>query len=419
MTDQQDPTSGLDLAAQVRLSELDEAALEALVEAGFEPSRVIEPLRERAGRVASLLALTRGPVPAMEQALVDVTMARVMRTPAPVTSYLDTRDGPARLAPDDDEALDAWVMSGFDTARVPEPFRERARRHESLAGLVTGRIDHVGPELADRTLARIQAESDRERRNLDIRTARDRRMPGGLRLTDLVSVAAALAIGAALVWPVLASFREQARRVQCLANLGNTGRGMETYAASNRDALPLVTASLGGRPWWEVGASDAHSNSANLFSLARSGYVSLASLACPGNPYAPTVVSGPEVRDWRSLEEVSYSYQIMFGRERPMWNAPVRTVVLADRSPVVLRAVRGEPIDPMANAPNHGSQGQHVLFNDGVVEWLRTPVLPGGDNIWLPRAIERRLEEMRRGLPAGSLSGTETPAGVDDAFLGP
>ena len=31
-----------------------------------------------------------------------------------------------------------------------------------------------------------------------------------------------------------------------------------------------------------------------------------------------------------------------------------------DRSPVVLRASRGEPIDPFANAPNHGGTGQQL-----------------------------------------------------------
>jgi hypothetical protein len=94
-------------------------------------------------------------------------------------------------------------------------------------------------------------------------------------------------------------------------------------------------------------------------------------------------------------------------------------VVSADRSPVVLRAVRGQLMDPFANSPNHQGAGQHVLYNDGSAGWLRMPVLEAGDNIWLPRAVEIRLEQMTGRGPIQPLSGTEIPGGADDVFLGP
>src|SRR5690606_33034858 len=153
-----------------------------------------------------------------------------------------------------------------------------------------------------------------------------RRRGLGVRLADLASVAAVVLIGAGLVLPVLSAVREQARRAACLTNLGSTASAMSSYAHSNRDSLPMATASLGGGHWWDVG-SPRSSNSANLYTLARDGYVTLATLACPGNPSAPTRVPSPDARDWRRLEEISYSYQIMFG-PRPAWNGPHRVVIL-------------------------------------------------------------------------------------------
>jgi len=85
---------------------------------------------------------------------------------------------------------------------------------------------------------------------------------------------------------------------------------------------------------------------------------------------------------------------------------------------VVLRAIRGEQFDSGANAPNHRGEGQHMLRNDGSVKWASTPVLPNGDNIWLPRAIEIRIQQMS-GKSMPPLYGTELPADADDTVLGP
>jgi hypothetical protein len=394
------------------LSPTDCAAIDALVEGGFDPSRVSAEHRARADRAAALLDGLRGQPVAVNRTLADVTLARVLR----VSPMLHGHS--AAMTSDDAEALDAWIIGGYDARHVSGSLRERARRHEALASLVTGMPSADVQNLSDRVLSRIEADAERQRVDMSIQFAHERRSRG-VRLSDFASVAAVLMVGVAVVWPVLSALRDQSRRAVCLANLGSTGSAMAAYAGSNRDALPIATASLGGGRFWDVGAQTPHSNSANLFTLARDGYVSLASLACPGNPYAPTKVRDPAARDWQSIEEVSYSYQIMFGPSRPRWNSPQSIAVLADRSPVILRMARHEPADPFANAPNHAAAGQHLLFTDGSVQWLRSPVLPNGDNIWLPRGLERRIDEARRGLPPGALSGTETPDDTGDVFLGP
>ncbi len=320
------------------------------------------------------------------------------------------------LSIDDAEALDAWSLAARETSHVPASLRPRAQQLEALAALVTGPHAAAPAGLLDRTLAHVQAHADASAHAMRIES----RPAGGaprLRWADLVSVAALIAIGSAVVMPMLSAARESGRRAVCKANLGQTAVAMTTYASANRDALPMAVAGLGGASWWDVNPSESHSNSSNLYTLAREGLVPLARLSCPGNPVAPVTQTTPGAHDWRRLEEVSYSYQIMFGKNRPTWNSPTRMVVLADRSPVILAAVRHELVDPCSNAPNHEYRGQHLLWTDGSVQWATSPVLESGDNIWLPRPFERILDSLA-GKPV-PLEGNETPAAADDVFLGP
>ena len=394
-----------------RLSPEDAAAVDGLFESGLKFEGLEGPRVMRAARLLELLG--GGPIDT-RSSLADVTFARVMRAADAGRGV----SGEPTLCPDDQDALDAWIMNGHDAARTPSALRARAHRHEALAGLVAG-SGAIGDaaSLAERTLARLQVEIDSESDRLDFGAA----SKGGARFrwADVISVAAVLLIGASVVWPVLSAMRDRNQRALCLGNLTRTSEAMASYAGAYRDSLPMTRASLGPGRWWDVGSSDHCSNSANLFTLARDGYLSLANLACPGNPQAPTVLREPQAHDWRRLEEISYSMQLVYGPARRTWAGSAPLPVLADRSPVVLRAVRGEMVNTLENAPNHGGEGQHLLMTDGSVLWVRTPVLANGDNIWLPRSLELRLEEDLRQLPAGSLSGRELPDGADDTFLGP
>ncbi|GIK18806.1 MAG: hypothetical protein AMXMBFR77_11740 [Phycisphaerales bacterium] len=380
------------------LSAADAAALDALVAAGFDPGSVTEPHRARAQRIASLLGLLNNAPIGRSGRLVDLAFAGALGLEP-------------SLCAEDAAALDAWLESGGHAASVPEALRARAERHGALAGAVCECDPGDRDSLVDRTLALVQASIDRDSESLVFERAAGRRV----RFADLVSVAAVLLIGASVVWPILSSVRDQARRIACAANLHGAANAMSGYASLNQNALPMVTASYGGGTWWNVGKGPDRSNSANLYTLAREKYISLASLACPGNPNAATVPASPEDRDWRTLDEVSYSYRVISVPQAPRWGDSTRVLVMADRSPVVQRAVRGERPNPVASTPNHGGRGQHLLFNDGGVEWHASPVLPNGDNIWFPRSLERVLHQ----LSGGRLTGRELPDGPDDAFVGP
>lgn len=240
------------------------------------------------------------------------------------------------------------------------------------------------------------------------------------RIADLVSIAALLLIGTAVFGPMLGAARERARQTACAAGLQTAGLGFGMYAGDERDALPLATASTVGNPWWHVGKAE-QSNSANLYTLSRTGYVKVDSLACDGNKTACRRELGPDARDWTCLSEVSYSYQNQFAppERRAKWNSSVQIVVAVDASPVVRRAVQKQWINPLANSMNHGGRGQNALFNDGRVQWLTTPVLESGDNIWLPQALEQFINKLHRPTHADPIQGTESPGSAEDVFVAP
>lgn len=389
----------------------DVRALDALAESGFRGGVVPEGLGDRARRLLGVLSLLDTDLsPAQlhsaadRSALVDVTMARVLRSREDVAARIVACDKPSPLAPPCARAVDEMFGS-----QSPDP-SNRVAALLALLGSGAGLSQPHGRSLVDRTMASIHAANRPIR--LPAPSAQDvESAPGwSFRLRDLVSVAAVVLIGISIMWPMLVASREQARMIRCADNTQRAGAGFAAFATDHDGRLPQTeAASFGTLPWWNVGDSKA-SNSSNLYRLADLGYVLHADLACPGNPDACECPSHESSRDWRSIDEVSYSYQIPMSL-RPILENGGSIVLMADRSPVVLRAMRGESIDPDAVSPNHGGRGQHVLFGDGSVRLFLTPTLDSGDNLWLPRSVE--------GVASPTLTGTERPADASDAFVGP
>jgi hypothetical protein len=172
----------------------------------------------------------------------------------------------------------------------------------------------------------------------------------------------------------------------------------------------LLRAAPGLTTWWNVGAPE-RSHSANLYQLVSGDYARIADLACPGNHLAPVDCRDEHAEDWNSHEEVSYSYQLFGGRTEPRLHDLGRAVLLADKSPVVVRARRGERVYAQERSHNHNGAGQHVLLTDGSTLWLTQPETPWGDNLWLPEEL--------RGIEGLRLRGVELPSRAGDAFVGP
>jgi hypothetical protein len=390
----------------------DAEALDALIDAGLDPESVPEEHRERALRVGALLGLLDPPPlsrtdnPGHDHELTDRIMSAVRFG----------REREAVLSAPDGESLESCVMSGFNVSRVPGALRARGERHEAIRRSVTT----LGP--SNEAWVRSGREERAEGVMRAVASAEtapipfDRPAPrSSFRLTDLVAAAAMLLLASAVVMPVMGSFSDNAQRQVCMSNLQATGLGLGLYAMSNDDALPMATAGFGGS-WSQVG-QPGRSHSANLYTLVRTDHVPYWQLACPGNEHAPIEPPGEQARDWRSLEEVSYSYRLMPRGERRLDALESDSVVLADRSPMLLAGLRGQRISPEAPSPNHGREGQHLLQVDDSVVWTARPVLENGDNIWLPHQVERMLQEVRRKF--GYVGGYELPASTEDTFLGP
>jgi hypothetical protein len=389
-----------------RLNPADADALDALIESGL---RLPGTSDQRARRVAELMALLDTPVvgEADRESRVLVTEVRTRRHAAP-----------QGLVTADAAALDHWMDHGVSDA--PASLRDRVRRQEDLATLgASGPAIAVSDRnsLVDRTMAAVNAQSASTDRRMKFENAPAPRGGWKFRMADLVSVAAMLLIGASVAIPAFEAVGRQQQTLACMGNMQTTSRAFGTYAGSNADMLPMATAGFGGS-WLDVGTKD-RSNSANLYTLVRTDHARLDDLACPGNPLAPRGTAAPEAWDWKSIDEISYSYRIMGGRGLRMTVAVPSTtqvVVAADRSPVTLLAVRGIPVVPEYNSPNHGGRGQHTLRLDGSTTWENTPVIDG-DNMWLPRAIEDVIRHVRS--QAGIIHGNEMPASETDAFVGP
>ena len=373
-----------------RLSPADADALDALIDARFDLDAVPPFLRDRSARLAALMGLLE-PAQAIGAGANPLGAA--------------THE-PVALSPSDAAALDALVENGWSAASAPAHLRQRSNLIDSLVSALAS-ASSADEALLDATLARIE-RSRRTVAAVEARPARFR-MP---HFADLLGVAAMLVIASAIMWPMVAGVRHQQMRVTESARLASAGLGFSMYANDHADRLPAADATRAGRTpgvvWWNVG-SPGQSHAANLFVLVRAGYASPEDLASPANPFAPIRIA-PDALDWEAPEQVSFSYQLL-GPGSVRWSSPDRHVVLATRSPVIELARAGFAADPLMNSTLHRGMGQHVLFNDRSVRWLESPVTPWGDNIWLPRQLERILTPTLRGV--------ELPAGHDDAFVGP
>ena len=387
----------------VKLSDSDAKALDWLATHDWDASNAPPAMQDRARRLLGLLETAAGDRSPLDLGLVEAVCTRLGHTNHLPTEY--------RLMEADADALDAWLLAGHRSDRVPSVLKRRAAVHDRLSTLLSvSAHHHVDHDLTDRTLDAVlsgSAETVREPFRLRL----------GARLSDLVSLAAVLLIGASVMLPVLATTRAQSTRIQNESNMAVAGLGFGAYSADNQDRLP-ARASLPAATnwkWWLVGVDPGQSNSANLYTLHRLGYTPLEALASPGNPDAVTDGLPSEAEDWRSFREVSYSYRLS---RHPDEAIEPDAVILADRSPVMLRAYAGQAIRIDENSPNHDGRGQNLLRGDGSVVWTRSPWTESGDHIFLPREIERIIDSFAQGRVL-TLQAINAPAEASDAFVAP
>ncbi len=144
----------------------------------------------------------------------------------------------------------------------------------------------------------------------------------GFTLIELLAVIAIIAILAAILFPVFARARENARRASCQSNMKQIGLGIMQYTQDYDEMYPLNGANI-----FNVGGGEAYNRDVNSWRSLIFPYVKSEQLfTCPSNPDNAT-----STRDggWPAAPSFRKSY-----------NAVLGTVLSSNNSPVSLASVQ-------------------------------------------------------------------------------
>lgn len=197
-----------------------------------------------------------------------------------------------------------------------------------------------------------------------------------MRAVDFAVVASVLGLAAVLVLPAIATLRGDQARLACADNMRQLGVAISSYAHTENGHIPFI-------------APNGMLDNAGAFTVAlkeRELLGNVRHIICPGSNAGVAIVpsvdelrqaaaSDPDrVKTLKRYMGGSYGYLmgfdqfgIYYGRSLADKTMPL----VADRPP------RGEEGISSPNSPNHGYSGQNILFADGSVRWLPSPIWRG------------------------------------------
>jgi anti-sigma factor RsiW len=264
-------------------------------------------------------------------------------------------------------------------------------------------------DLTDRTMAAIDAARGRTAELARTELAGGSRSTFSIR--ELAGIAAAIILIVAVIVPIMQQSQDRALRSDCNARVGQMGSGLSSYAAANSGFLP--GADPVRRRWLSRGDEPSASTSAPLFRLVKDGHVPATVFICPavrGRPALFRVTAS--TADFPSAMHITYSYQHTLGGRRLSIKDPALAAVsenmaiLSDASPAFAENTFRSDL-ARKSSPNHGGDGQNVLYLQGNVAWRPTPAAGvSGDNIFLADGVE-------------DYDGDEAPTKETDSFLLP
>ena len=198
---------------------------------------------------------------------------------------------------------------------------------------------------------------------------------GGFTLIELLVVIAIIAILAAILFPVFARARENARRASCSSNLKQIGLGVMQYTQDYDESYPTRRRNSDGAIWSQL--IQPYVKSTQLFK-------------CPSNTSNSTEGARGD------LPAVSRNYQMNFRFSRA--NQPTDTGnSLSSINTPAAKIMAGERIGDADNGgmawpdwgPNWANEGfanhlgtMNALFGDGHVKALRPTQMVQGINMW-------------------------------------
>ncbi len=208
------------------------------------------------------------------------------------------------------------------------------------------------------------------------------RRPKGFTLIELLVVIAIIAILAAILFPVFAKARENARKSTCQSNLKQIGLGLMQYVQDYDEVYVRYATTVGAATHYWPAALDSYVKNTQIYVCP-----SRSTIVWPGpsNPTSTTCGYG------FNGSGVGYS-----GVAMATINDPAGTICIAESYNVhkysylygttwIGAAYTQASSTNVAGAPAPHSDGENALFGDGHVKWMHTSVLgQASQQYWKP-----------------------------------
>ena len=173
----------------------------------------------------------------------------------------------------------------------------------------------------------------------------------GFTLIELLVVIAIIGILAGILLPVLSRARESARKTQCMSNVKQIGMGLIMYANENSETFPSSTASNPAMASLNL-LYDTYISDNKVFN-------------CPSDTTVTAATNAGMSVSTSGGSEAFTSTQSSYGYDRSHTQADDADVaLLADRP----------PSDTTLSSDNHNARGQNVVYVDGHVEFVNSPL---------------------------------------------